>query len=118
MHSSKQLQRLIAVAPRPNPVLPTFIRQIVMPAIWAGAGELLYRCRNHLNFLDITLDSVLNTQGHDPDAEEFCRGLHQLESLTHIVVRKPHNVYLTRPKLQYVLSEMARAIHSWPDLVR
>jgi hypothetical protein len=97
--------------------LATHIRQIIMPGIWAAAGELLYRCRDNLKFLDVTLDSVLNIQGQDPDAEQFCRGLHELKTLTHIVVRKPNNVYLTRPKLQYVLLEITKAMQHWDDLV-
>jgi hypothetical protein len=117
IHSAAQLQRLLAQALRPNPRLASFIHHIILPAIWPDAGELLSRSSINLRFLDITLDSLLNTQAHDPDTEQFCQSLHQLHALTHIVVRKPNNVYLTRPKLQNVLSEMSKAMHAWPDLV-
>lgn len=117
IQSSRQLRHLLAAAIRPNLRLATYIRQIIMSGIWAEAGELFYHCRHNLKFLDLTLDSILNTQGHEPNTEEFCKGLYELKRLSHIVVRKPNNVYLTRPKLQYVLSEMARAMYNWDDLV-
>jgi hypothetical protein len=118
LHSPAHLQRLLLLALRPNPRLASFIRQITLPAIWPLAAELLFRARHSLKCLDITLDSVLNSQVHDPDTEQFCTGLHHLHALTHIIVRKPNNVYLTRPKLQYVLLELTKAVHHWPDLVR
>ncbi len=49
----------------------------------------------------------------DLDAEEFCAALAEMTALTHLVVRKPCNVYLTQPRPRYVLGALAEAMHSW-----
>ncbi|KDR79205.1 hypothetical protein GALMADRAFT_223443 [Galerina marginata CBS 339.88] len=119
--SSGQLHRLLADALRPNPSLANNIRRVVFSGIWAEGGELLQLCSSSIRLLDITLDSTQlapRVSGHvrDLDAEDFVEGLHELSSLTHIVIRKPTNVYITQPKPRYVLSAVANAMRHWNDL--
>ncbi|KAF8962134.1 hypothetical protein BDZ97DRAFT_1759534 [Flammula alnicola] len=119
--SANQLHRLLCDALRPNSFLASHIRRLVLSGIWADAGELLRLCNVNLKMLDITLDTTQlspGVHGHirDLDAEEFCEGLKEVTSLTHIVIRKPNNVYLTQPKPRYVLSEVAKAMYTWDDL--
>jgi len=121
--SAGQLHRLLTNAIRPNPFLAGYVRRLVLYGIWADAGELLRLIHNGLSMLDLTLDVTQlspRTRGQvrDFDAEEFCDGLKEVTSLTHIIIRKPNNVYLTQPKPRYVLSEIAKAMQCWPNLVR
>lgn len=117
--SPKQLQSLLTDSLFPNTFLASYIRRIVIGGVWAEAGELLQLCSNSLRFLDITLDTslALTSRVRDLDAEDFSRGLFKIESLTHIVVRKPGNVYLTQSKPAYVLSQLAKAVEGWEQLV-
>ena len=119
IRSPKQLHSLLTDALSPNPFLAPCIRRIVMGGVWAEAGELLQLCSNNLRLLDITLDTslALTARLRDLDAEDFCRGLFKINSLTHIVVRKPGNVYLTQSKPVYVLSQLAKAVERWDQLV-
>jgi hypothetical protein len=121
--SAQQLHRLLSNALRPNPILASYIRRLVFSGIWADGGELLHRCNYNLRTLDLTLDvaqlsPAVRAPIRDIDAEEFCKGLTEITSLTHIVVRKPGNVYLTQPKPRAVLLELAEAMQSWNELVR
>ncbi|KAF8192947.1 hypothetical protein BJ912DRAFT_1093804 [Pholiota molesta] len=104
-----------------EPVLASYIRRLVFSGIWADGGELLHRCNYNLRTLDLTLDvaqlsPAVRAPIRDIDAEEFCKGLTEITSLTHIVVRKPGNVYLTQPKPRAVLLELAEAMQSWNEL--
>ncbi|KAH9475855.1 hypothetical protein JR316_0011415 [Psilocybe cubensis] len=118
--SSAQLHRLLLDALLPSPALALHIRRIVFAGIWAEGGEILRMCEGSIKFLDITLDSTQLSGASGPirdlDAEEFCEGLKELTALTHIVIRKPNDVYITRPKPRYVLSEIAKAMNSWEHL--
>ncbi|PPQ88177.1 hypothetical protein CVT25_005142 [Psilocybe cyanescens] len=118
--SSGQLHRLLSDALLPSPALALHIRRIVFAGIWAEGGEIFRMCSGSIRFLDLTLDSTQLSGASGPirdlDAEEFCEGLKELAALTHIVVRKPNDVYITRPKPQYVLSEIANAMVNWNQL--
>lgn len=123
--SSIQLHRLLSTALRPNPYLATYVRRLLFAGVWAEGGELLSMCNNNLKMLDITLDVTQLTVGlnsnsyiRDLDAEDFCEGLKDItSSLTHLVLRKSNNVYLTQPKPKYVLGEIAKAMRHWDNLV-
>jgi len=79
---------------------------------------------NNIKLLDITLDVTQLAPGVNPnrnirdlDAEDFCQGLKYItQSLTHLVLRKSNNVYLTLPKPKYVLAEIAKAMRNWDNL--
>ncbi|CAA7257500.1 unnamed protein product [Cyclocybe aegerita] len=116
--SASQLHGLLSSALRPNPCLAAHIRRVVLSGVWAEGGELLELCGPGLRMLDIALDITQlcpATQGivRDLDAEDFCEGLKEIKGLTHLVVRKPNNVYLTQPKPRYVLAELAKAVNVW-----
>ncbi|KAF9479120.1 hypothetical protein BDN70DRAFT_932791 [Pholiota conissans] len=119
--SANQVRQLLSNALRPNPSLARSIRRLILPGVWAEAAELLQMCSANLKTLDLTLDVPqlsLAVQGNmrDLDAEEFCEALKDVKALTHIVIRKPGNVYLTQPKPRYVLFEVAKAMNGWNDL--
>ena len=121
--SPSQLHCLLRDALRPNSALASHIRRVVLAGIWAEGGELLQLCHTRLETLDIILDTMAVAPGvqgdvRDLDAEEFCAALTEMTALTHLVVRKPCNVYLTQPRPRYVLSALAEAMHSWDKLVR
>ncbi|KAJ3514510.1 hypothetical protein NLJ89_g2332 [Agrocybe chaxingu] len=117
----QDLHQLLSSALRPNPCLAAHIRRVVLSGVWAEGGELLELCGPGLRMLDIALDVTQlcpATQGivRDLDAEDFCEGLKTIKGLTHLVVRKPNNVYLTQPKPRYVLAELAMAVNVWDRL--
>lgn len=123
--SQAQLHKLLAAALRPNPYLATYVRRLFFAGIWAEGGELLSMCNINIKMLDITLDVTQLTPGVDAnrdvpdlDAEDFCEGLKGIsKSLTHLVLRKSNNVYLTQPKPKYVLGEIAKSMRNWDNLV-
>lgn len=122
--SPAQIHGLLSNALRPNPYLATYVRRLVFGGVWAEGGELLSMC-NNVKLLDITLDVTQLAPGVNPnrnvrdlDAEDFCEGLkHINQSLTHLVLRKSNNVYLTLPKPKFVLAEIAKAMRNWDNLV-
>jgi len=143
LRSEAQLQALLVFALRPNPNLASHIRKIIIEGTWTEAAALFRLCGQFgaLRFLDITLDASPPTEefarqffsqmgmsvnhvhvkiagSSDSDAEDFCKHFHALTSVTHLTVRKQSNVYLTQPKTRLVLSQLARAIKAWQDLVR
>lgn len=113
IRSSKQLHTLISLALRRNRILVNYIQRIVLADAWAEAGELFIMCNKTLLFLDITLDSAASVR-----ERRFCTGLLELTSLTHIVIRKPVHSQLVQPRPQYILSQLAKAIQRWEQLVR
>ena len=120
--SPTQLHRLLSGAMRPNLYLSTYVHRLLFAGVWADGGELIAMCSNSIKMLDITLDMTqlvnANRDVRDLDAEDFCEGLkHITQSLTHLVVRKPNNVYLTQTKPKYVLGEIAKAMRNWDNLV-
>jgi len=123
IQSASQLHHLLSTTLRPNPSLATHVRRIILAGIWADAGELLCLCGNNLKLLDIHLDTThlpqpVNSYIRDLDAEDFCEGLKGVKSLTHLMVRKSSNVYLTQPRPRQVLFELAKAVQEWDELVR
>lgn len=122
--SPAQLHKLLSIALRPNVYLATYIHRLFFAGIWAEGGELLSMCGNNIKMLDITLDVTQLAPGvyahreRDLDAEDFCDGLKDItSSLTHLVLRKSNNVYLTQPKPRHVLGEIAKAMRHWDNLV-
>ena len=123
--SPAQLHRLLTSALRPNLYLAAYVRRLLFAGIWAEGGELLSMCNGNVKMLDITLDVTQlaprvnpNRDVRDLDAEEFCVGLKDItKSLTHLVLRKSNNIYLTQPKPKYVLGEIAKAMRAWDNLV-
>lgn len=121
--SPSQLHCLLRDALRPNSALAAHTRRLVLAGIWAEGGELLQLCHARLETLDIILDTMPVAPGvhgdvRDLDAEEFCAALADMTALTHLVVRKPCNVYLTQPRPRYVLAALAEAMLAWNELVR
>ncbi|KAF8815530.1 hypothetical protein BYT27DRAFT_7079768 [Phlegmacium glaucopus] len=122
--SPAQLHKLLSSALRPNLYLATYIRHLLFAGIWAEGGELLSMCSTNVKMLDITLDVTQLAPGVNPnrdvrdlDAEDFCQGLKDVtKSLTHLVLRKSNNIYLTQPKPKYVLAEIAKAMRNWDNL--
>lgn len=118
-----QLQHLLATALHSSSFLANYVRCVVLAGIWGEAGDLLRMCGPTLKMLDITLDVSQLSPGvngvvRDLDAEEFCDPLRELPALKHLVIRKPHHVYLTHPKARYVLTEVGKAVQTWDQLVR
>ncbi|KAF8154526.1 hypothetical protein B0H34DRAFT_526740 [Crassisporium funariophilum] len=120
--SPGQLHSLLSGTLRPNPYLAAHIRRLIFAGAWAQGGELLRLCRHGLKTLDLTLDAPqlapsVHGNVRDLDAEEFCEGLKAISrSVTHIVLRKSNNVYLTQAKPRFVLMEVAKAIQYWDQL--
>ena len=147
LRTQVQLQRLLVFALRSNPSLASHIRKVIIEGTWTEAAVLFLLCSQFgaLRILDITLDpdaspppkefvkSFFSQMGvatdnlhvnmkmkgsSSSDAEDFCKHLHGLTSVTHLTVRKPKDVFLTQPKTRFVLSQLAKAIKAWKDLVR
>ena len=122
--SPAQLHKLLSTALRRNLYLTTFVRRLLFAGVWAEGGELIAMCNRNIKMLDITLDMTqlapgvnANRDVRDFDAEDFCEGIKYItHSLTHLVVRKPNNVYLTQPKPKYVIGEIAKAMRDWDNL--
>ncbi|TFK36303.1 hypothetical protein BDQ12DRAFT_256591 [Crucibulum laeve] len=116
--SRTQLRCLLKHSLRPNPMLATYIRRVVLTGVWAEAGELLRMCRRSLRMLDLTLDTepVLMQPGEeDNDAKVFCASLKHIRP-TQLALRKPANVYLTQAKPKYVIWELSSAMRGWYEL--
>lgn len=122
--SPAQLHSLLSSALRRNLYLATYVRRLLFAGVWAEGGELIAMCHSNIKVLDITLDMTLLAPGvianrdvRDLDAEDFCEGIkHITHSLSHLILRKPNNVYLTQPKPKYVLREIAKAMQDWDNL--
>ncbi|KIJ98398.1 hypothetical protein K443DRAFT_680829 [Laccaria amethystina LaAM-08-1] len=117
LSSISQLQRLLGA----NPSLITHTRELILApgTISAEAGELLSLC-TALRYLEMSLDASSSNLGasggyRDLDAEEFTRHLCSVirtgrVGITHLVLRKATNVYLTQQRPRYVLMHLAEAL--------
>ena len=98
------------------------------------AGELLSLC-TALRYLEMSLDAISSNLGassgggyRDLDAEEFTRHLCSVlrsgrsestrAGITHLVLRKSANMYLTQQRPRYILMNLAEALEGNESLVR
>ena len=97
------------------------------------AGELLSLC-TALRYLEMSLDAISSNLGassgggyRDLDAEEFTRHLCSVlrsgrsesrAGITHLVLRKSANMYLTQQRPRYILMHLAEALEGNESLVR
>ncbi|KAF9044258.1 hypothetical protein BJ165DRAFT_188860 [Panaeolus papilionaceus] len=124
--SPTQLHRLLSTLLLRHSSLSQYIKNLIFTGVWAEGGELLRLCGDSLKFLQVNLDVtpglgtnpalLLHSTIRDLDAEEFCDGLQYVSGLTHLVVSKLNNVYLTHFKPKYVLAEISRALALWNNL--
>jgi hypothetical protein len=109
-----------------NTSVSPLIRCLVISAITVQSAHVLLHCK-HLSILDFSLDimrpstasAVSNAQvdAVEPGAIEFCNALMTSRHLRHLVVRKPDaRLYLTMPRIKYILSRLADALLSWNNL--
>lgn len=142
LRSQAQLDGLLVLALRHNTNLASHIRKIIIEGVWTEAEALFKLCRQFgsLKILDMTIDPPppsdelvkywlshlgmgpannvrVNITGTSSDGEDFCKHLHELTSVTHLTIRKSSHVHLTQTKPRLVLSQLARAIKAWKDLV-
>lgn len=116
--SPRQLNNLLENALRINTCFPAQIRHLVFDGVWAHGGEVMRLCGEHLRTLDIMLDAGPAFPVTVEEGQKFCEGLRHLTVVTHMVLRKSTNVYLTHHKARYVIGEIAKAIENWEALVR
>jgi len=111
LRSPTHLSLLLTNAFRPNPVLATHVRTIVISGgAFDGLDELVHFCQRVEEF-DITLDSL---PWEEDTMSRFSRALPAMSGIKHLVLRK--DAYLSQKKPKYIISQLSRAIPYWSSL--
>ncbi|KAG5650036.1 hypothetical protein H0H81_000999, partial [Sphagnurus paluster] len=101
-----------------QPHLAAHVRALALPPVCTPAIELLRLCTK-LTTLDLDISfctSVAEDVDGVPLEQAFARALLSLKDTTHLTLRKPAGVYLSRPRPRALIHAVARAVPAWPRL--
>jgi hypothetical protein len=99
-----------------NPLLAPHVQSLTILGVWPEAGRIMRLCKGAVRRFEITLE--LFDEYGPPVDREYGDGLRELVGVRHLIVRKPYHVYLSLPKLRYIMIALANAIKGWIELVR
>ncbi|KAF5360255.1 hypothetical protein D9758_009177 [Tetrapyrgos nigripes] len=113
IHLSSQQQSLALLAIlQSHPDYSPWIKHLSIDSIFESIADILSLCPQ-LVLLDLSLDAPSHV-----DLAPFCTALSTLTSLSSLTIRKPASVYLTQPRVRYVLSAVAECVSNgtWQNL--
>lgn len=115
-HAARVFETLVA-----QPRLADAVRRVVLGCISLEGAHVLRTCEM-IEDVDICMDvgtegNGLGSAARDLDAEALCDALQQID-LKRLTIRKASHAYLTNMRPKYVLERIAKAVPSWPNLVR
>jgi len=104
-----------------QPQLADAVRCIVLGCISLDGARILQTCQR-IEDVDICMDVGIDVNGFrnvagDANAEALCDALERID-LKRLTIRKASYAYLSSTRPRYVLERIAKAVPSWPNLVR
>ncbi|KAG6907391.1 hypothetical protein DXG01_009082 [Tephrocybe rancida] len=100
-----------------HPELAAYARTLVAGGAWGPVYSILKMCGALVSLDLCILFSESDECDGDADDQNDDTPFEGLKKMKHLTLRKPNSVYLSLPRPKALLTSLASAIESWPDLV-